>query len=180
MYTTEYLGKPEKKEDLEAIFDLLCACDGDFVPPLSQRVSSVQKAFGAAQTEEKPYSYFEIMRQQMFTCARDESGKMVAFLTFRPGYTCAELEKFGRNNYMTTACVYPEHRGHGLVTKLYDIVENGLPEEMRTEYTTTRTWSTNTVQMYAFPKRGYEIVATLKDDRGPGVDTVYFVKKNER
>ena len=177
MYTVEYLGVPEKKEDLEAIFDLLCACDKDFVPPLSQRESSWQKGFSPRAGEEKPYAYFEAMRTQRFTAARDETGKMVAFLTFRPRYTCKELEHLGENNYMTTACVYPEHRGHGLVTRLYDIVESGLPEDMRTDYVTTRTWSTNAAQVHAFGKRGYEIVTVLKDDRGPGVDTIYYAKK---
>jgi len=177
MYTLEYLGVPEKKEDLDAIFELLCACDQDFVPPLSQRESSTQKGFAENAGEAKPYRYFEVMRQQHFTAARDENGKMVAFLTFKPRYTCAELAEYGENNYMTTACVFPEHRGHRLVTQLYDIVESGLPEDMQTDYVTTRTWSTNAAQMHAFPKRGYQVVATLPDDRGPGVDTVYFVKR---
>ena len=89
MYTTEYLGTPVSQEDLNAIFDLLCACDRDFVPPLSQRTSSFQKGFGAAAGQEKPYAYFEAMRSQRFAVARDESGRMVAFLSFRPRYTCS-------------------------------------------------------------------------------------------
>ena len=177
MYTTEYLGTPERQEDLSAIFDLLCACDRDFVPPLSQRTSSYQKGFAAAQGQDKPWAYFEAMKAQRFAVARDESGRMVAFLTFKPRYTCPELARFGENNYMTTACVYPEHRGHGLVTRLYDLVARGLPEDEQTDYVTTRTWSTNAVQLHAFGKRGYEIAAVLPDDRGPGVDTIYYAKK---
>ena len=177
MYTTEYIGTPERQEDLDAIFDLLCVCDRDFVPPLSQRVSSCQKCFSESADQDKPYAYFEIMKAQRFAVARDESGKMVAFLTFRPRYTCRELARFGENNYMTTACVYPEHRGHGLVSRLYDIVESGLPEDQQTDYITTRTWSTNTIQVHAFSKRGYSVAAVLKDDRGPGVDTIYYAKR---
>lgn len=177
MYTTEYLGTPEKREDLEAIFDLLCTCDRDFVPPLSQRVSSFQKKFEVPLGQDKPYAYFEVMKAQRFAVARDASGRMVAFLTFRPRYSCPELARFGESNYMTTACVDPEHRGHGLVSRLYDIVEHGLPEDQQTDYVTTRTWSTNAVQVHAFSKRGYETAAVLKDDRGPGVDTIYYAKK---
>ena len=177
MYTTEYLGTPARQDDLQAIFDLLCACDQDFVPPLSRRTSSFQKGFDAPLGQDRPYAYFEAMKSQRFAVARDASGRMVAFLTFRPRYTCPELARFGESNYMTTACVYPEHRGQGLVSRLYDIVEYGLPEEQRTDYVTTRTWSTNAIQVHAFGKRGYGIAAVLKDDRGPGVDTLYYAKK---
>ena len=177
MYTTEYLGTPARQDDLQAIFDLLCACDQDFVPPLSRRTSSFQKGFDAPLGQDRPYAYFEAMKSQRFAVARDASGRMVAFLTFRPRYTCPELARFGESNYMTTACVYPEHRGQGLVSRLYDIVEYGLPEDQRTDYVTTRTWSTNAIQVHAFGKRGYGIAAVLKDDRGPGVDTLYYAKK---
>ena len=177
MYTIEYLGVPEKQADLDAIFALLCACDGDFVPPLSQRESPYQKTFAGGEGQKKPFAYFETMKRQKFVCARDEGGNMVAFLTFKPLYTCPELAVYGPNNYMTTACVYPEHRGRGLVSRLYDVVEAGLPENEKTDYVTTRTWSTNAAQVHAFGKRGYEIVAVIQDDRGPGVDTIYYAKK---
>ena len=177
MYTVEYLGVPQSQSDLKAIFDLLCACDGDFVPPLSQRESSYQKGFSSPLGEIKPYTYCESIKTQHFTVARDESGKMVAFLTFRPRYTCKELARFGESNYMTTACVYPRHRGHGLVNRLYDVVESGLPEDVRLDYVTTRTWSTNAAQVHSFTKRGYQAAAVLKDDRGAGVDTIYYAKK---
>ena len=78
---------------------------------------------------------------------------------------------------MTTACILPEYRGKGIVNRLYEMTESGLPEQVRTPYVTTRTWSTHGLQLHAFEKRGYTIAALLKDHRGPGIDTVYFVKK---
>ena len=177
MYTIEYIGIPEKKEDLDSIFDLCCVCDHDFVPPLSSRESSTQHGFGTGTSENvKPVQYFEIMKKQYFVCARDESGKMVAFLTFKHNYTCDEVKQYGLCNYMSTACVYPEHRRHGLVSMMYDVVEYTLPADMLTDYVTTRTWSTNTAQVHAFPKRGYREVYRIPNDRGEGVDTIYYVK----
>ena len=44
---------------------------------------------------------------------------------------------------------------------------------------TLRTWSTNGAQEHILDKLGYGLVRRLKDDRGEGIDTVYFVKKEE-
>lgn len=44
---------------------------------------------------------------------------------------------------------------------------------------TLRTWSTNGAQEHILDKLGYSLVRRLKDDRGEGIDTVYFVKKEE-
>ena len=38
-----------------------------------------------------------------------------------------------------------------------------------------RTWSTNAAQMHLMGKLGYVERARLVDDRGEGVDTVYYV-----
>ena len=56
-------------------------------------------------------------------------------------------------------------------------MEEELPLSLRTAYVTTRTWSTNASQMHSFRKRGYAICERIADDRGKGIDTVYFVKK---
>ena len=102
---------------------------------------------------------------------------MVAFLTFKPRYTCPALSRYGENLYMTTACVLPPYRGQGIVNRMYTLVEEELPLSLRTAYVTTRTWSTNASQMHSFLKRGYAICERIADERGKGIDTVYFVKK---
>ena len=37
-----------------------------------------------------------------------------------------------------------------------------------------RTWSTNAAQLRLMEKLGFTCVLRLPDDRGPGVDTVYY------
>ena len=103
---------------------------------------------------------------------------MAAFLTFRPRYTCPELARFGESNYMTTACVYPKHRGHGLMSRLWDIVEHGLPEAQQADCVPTRSRSTDAIQAYAFSKRDNETTAVLKDDRGPGLRNRHYFRIN--
>ena len=49
----------------------------------------------------------------------------------------------------------------------------------RSRFIGTRTWSTNAAQMHIFPKRGWKAVCVKKNDRGEGIDTVYFVHEKE-
>ena len=180
MVEIRYIGVPSDERDLAGLFEILCACQHEFVPPLCARTGCAQK-FQAGRPNgdgnDRPVAYFEEMRRQHFVVARADGGRLAAFLTFKPRYTCPELLRYGENIYMTTACVLPAWRGRGLSGGLYDVVEGALPAALRTSYVTTRTWSTNQTQMHVFPKRGYEICARLEDDRGAGIDTVYFVKQ---
>ena len=40
-----------------------------------------------------------------------------------------------------------------------------------------RTWSTNGVQRSLLERSGYRMVRCLADDRGPGIDTLYYLKE---
>lgn len=178
MTALSYIGVPTDERDLSELFDILCACQHEFVPPLCARQSSTQQALADGRPiDGRPFAYFEEMRRQHFVVGRNEDGLMVAFLTFRPRYTCPALARYGENIYMTTACVLPPYRGQGIVNRMYTLVEEELPPPLRKPYVTTRTWSTNASQMHSFLKRGYEICERIANDRGEGIDTVYFVKK---
>lgn len=64
-------------------------------------------------------------------------------------------------------------RGKGIGTSLYAYVEDVL----RPGAVAIRTWSTNDAQLALLHGRGYRLVRTVRDDRGRGVDTLYFTKK---
>jgi ribosomal protein S18 acetylase RimI-like enzyme len=68
--------------------------------------------------------------------------------------------------------VSPKARGKGVTTALY--------QKLFTEYEKvnifTRTWSTNFAHIKILGKYGFEVIKILKDDRGIGIDTVYFKK----
>ena len=173
----EYVGNNLTQEHKDAVWNLLVACDQDFYPPLSARTSTSQKTFDTDSTAGTvPKEYYESMLEQDFVFAR-EGGKLVGFLSFKPNYICPELSEYGKTIYMTTMCVYPEMRGHGISGGLYTAVEKDARELWKLPVITTRTWSTNAAQMYMLPKRGYRIEKVLVNDRGNGVDSVYFVKE---
>lgn len=175
---TRYIGKNLTDKQKQQIWELLLECDEDFCPPLSYRANSWQKDLsgGGTKSEEGPREYYEAMCQQHFIVCM-EGEEMAGFLTFKEPYTCPELSQFGESLYLTTMCITHPMRGKGITGQLYGIVENGLAKEMGYDYITLRTWSTNGAQMHLLPKRGYREVAVIKNDRGEGVDTIYFVKE---
>lgn len=62
---------------------------------------------------------------------------------------------------------------------MYAEAEKGYRSKISGSRITLRTWSTNGAQEHILDKLGYSLVRRLKDDRGEGIDTVYFVKKEE-
>ncbi len=165
------------KEVEQDIWQILCACSNEFVPPLTSRESSTQKNLNGNTTQiEKPYTYFNGMKKQPFLVASID-GQTAAFMTFIHNYHCDELSAIGSSNYITTVCVSPEFRGKGLLSMFYNYMEHDLPESFRLTYLSTRTWSTNLIQIKSLAKRGYTKATVLKDHRGKGIDTVYFYKQ---
>ena len=149
----------------QAVYDILVECDDDFVPPLSYRAGTKQTDWthkGA--THEGVRDYFDtVMQQHVLLWKRD--GEVIAFMSFRPhGSVC----------YLSTLCVRHACRGQGLSPKIYRAAQQWAREHGG-EITVLRTWSTNAAQMHLMGKLGYVEKARLKDDRGPGVDTVYYV-----
>ena len=178
MVEVKYRGTDLSQEEKDGIWEVLCQCDDEFYPPLSARNSSSQKQLksedGSAMAREQlPVAYYEEMIRQEFLVAADE-GKVVGFMTFKKNYICDALEFFGESLYITTVCVRREYRGRHILGMLYDYMETEAARACGCSRVSTRTWSLNEAQLHDLKKRGYERLAVLKDDRGPGVDTIYF------
>lgn len=172
----EYKGNELSASDKDMVWEILCQCDGDFYPRLSARNSSSQKNLKDAEAssgEEKPTVYYEEMIKQYFILAY-EGDEVVGFMTFKQNYECDALKEFGTSLYITTVCVKKEKRGRGIMKALYQVMEQEVTVACGCNRVSTRTWSLNDAQIHELSKRGYEKVSVLKDDRGPGVDTVYF------
>lgn len=179
---TEYVGKVTDEKEKQQIWELLCECDQEFWPPLSARNSSVQKDLrGGAPAEEqtggtvqKPTVYFDEMIGQEFILAFDEDGNVAGFMTFKKDYTCDALRDFGTSLYITTICVKKELRRQHIMSGLYDCMETTAAKACGCPRISTRTWSENEAHMKGLQHRGYRLLAVLKDDRGPRIDTVYY------
>ena len=168
------LTEVEKQE----IYEILAACDGDFFPPLSSRAGTAEKHL-TENSSRNPgvFDYYqELMTQKNFLWK--QGNRTIAFMSFKPEYRCTYLSEFPRVCYLTTLCLLKEFRGKGLSMRIYRDVLAYLKKKDPDATPCLRTWSTNGPQIHLMKKLHFETVAVLKDDRGPGVDTIYFAKKD--
>ena len=154
-------------------YHLLEECEGEFVPPLSQRVSTRQSnltdtdSISATGIE----SYFDEMAEQSFLLAVSETdGRLLAFLSYIPSRQLPEEILDRESSYVSTICTAHNVRGNGIARALYRELEE------LADVITIRTWSTNMSQLHILNKLGYEELARIPNDRGKGVDTLYFIK----
>ena len=154
---------------------LVESCADDFCPSLRCRTGSSQQNFSRGNGTDSVEEYLREMLGQKFLLAV-EQGQILSFLTYKTGYSCPDLAGYAPCDYATTMITDPARRGEGIGALLYTALEN-RPD--RSRFIGTRTWSTNTAQMHIFPKRGWKAVCVKKNDRGEGIDTVYFVHEKE-
>lgn len=165
----------EKYED--DIFRMLSEGDKEFVPPLSCRTSTTQKNLSsdcAAQSTDGIKAYFDGMMEQLILgCLEDE--RLLGFMSFRENYTCDCIdESTFPNIYISTLIVSPEARGKGLTKKMYSYLFGTVYSDRNIF---TRTWSTNGAHIAILEKFGFKNTVRIENDRGQGIDTVYFEKK---
>lgn len=170
----ELLSRQEQEKYYDEILEMLIAADGDFVPPLSSRSSTTQSVLTASEKiGGGVVSYFEELKKQR-TLAATEDGKLIAFVSFKEDFVNDKIKNEDVPNiYISTLLVKPEGRGKGLTQKMYDI----LFKQYENINIFTRTWSTNAAHIKILSKFDFETLCVLKNDRGNGIDTVYFVKR---
>lgn len=168
----ELMDAEKKQTYRKDLLAMLEYSDGEFVPPLSSRSSTVQKGLtGDASNAEGVMPYFEEMLKQRILGAF-EDGILQAFVSFREDYTNdIILQSQQPNIYLSTLVMRPEARGKRLTVRLYAHLFNELYPR---SHIFTRTWSTNMAHITILGKFGFREVCRLPDDRGLGIDTVYF------
>ncbi|MBR4768800.1 MAG: GNAT family N-acetyltransferase [Lachnospiraceae bacterium] len=167
----------DKKAHYEELLRMTAASDREFVPPLSERKSTIQKDLSGGHETGSVLPYFrEMMDQEIIAAVED--GAVQAFLSYRKDH---EDEEIGRdiwpNLYLSTMISRPEARGKGIGGKIFRVL---LEEIYPDRPAFTRTWSTNAVQLHVFQKLGFREIRRVKDGRGPGIDTIYFVRDSFR
>lgn len=176
----------------EAVREMLAFYDTAFLPPLSKRISSTQKDLKDTGTtpdhdqsaDDGITDYFNALCAQKFILAMDRD-TVAGFLSFKEDYTCRELG--GEQNpctYVTTVLVSEKYRGLRLTYDLYNelfayVIDRGEV----THPIATRTWKSdvpaqsNDAHIHILEQLGFKLVKTLHNDRGDGIDTVYFEKR---
>jgi len=157
----------------DAIWSLLEIADEEFVPPLSARTGAKQRDGLDDRSGEDLSTFFEACLDHEFIIAR-KNDDVVGFLSFHDGYNIEELEGYLPSNYVSTVIVHPDHRRSGYARQLYEHLLGALPNGHRQPYVTTRTWGTNDSHIELLEEFGFDCIARIKNDRGPGIDTVYF------
>ena len=167
------LEKAEQQVIYPDAYKLLECADAEFVPPLSSRSSSTQQALcGNAQNADGIHPYFEELKKQRFAAAF-ENGKLIAFVSYKENYTCAEIPQNELPNiYISTLVVSPEARGKGVTKALY----SALFSEYNTTNVFTRTWSTNLAHIKILQGFGFQTIKVLENHRGSGIHTIYSKK----
>ena len=166
------LNDMQKIRYKETLFAILAENDTAFVPPLSQRTGTTQTAFSQVQNPNGVADYLEQMLTQQIVGVFLEK-KLVGFVSYIEN---REDEAFLLPNiYLSTLVLQPQTRGMGITKKLYHHLFNELYPE-RNVY--TRTWSTNIAHIKILQGFGFTELKRIPNDRGQGIDTVYYAKRH--
>lgn len=170
---SEVLDRPQQ----EGVWRLLETYGEDFVPPLSQRRSTCQQGLhGTDGTDDQgPLAYFEELKHQRFVLAV-EGEEIAGFLSFRYDHVPEILSDQAAEGvlglYITTIIVAAPYRRRGLAREFYRQLMALYPRRRR--LISTRTWSGNENHISLLQKLSFAGPVRIPDDRGPGIDTVYY------
>lgn len=169
------LTEKDKTFYKQIIVDAMKESDSDFVPPLSARSSTTQKTLtGGNSSEQGLLSYCNEMLSQMVLGAFEED-ELIGFVSFKENYTNDVIfESDCPNIYLSTLILKKEARGKRLTQHMYDYLFNTLYAD---KSIFTRTWSTNGAHLRILEKFDFKLIKTIPNDRGEGIDTVYFALK---
>lgn len=163
-----------KQKYYDEMLSLMELSDKEFVPPLSQRGSTTQKNLKETENVGSVSDYLNEMTNQKIV-AVIEDDNLLGYVSFKENYTNDIIGADTLPNiYLSTLILSPASRGKGVTKKLYSHLFFNLYSNSNIY---TRTWSTNYAHTKILDFFGFEEIARLKDDRGNGIDTVYFSKK---
>ena len=165
----------EKLEDemlSEQILKILTNCNSEFVPPLTLRSSTTQGEFSdiSEGSNDIPYAYFEGIKEQKMLVA-EACGKVAGFMSFKTDFNSDVITgEFLPNIYISTVITDKAMRHKGVTKSLY----GALLEKYEKRNIFTRTWSTNTAHTSLLTSLGFREFKRISNDRGNGIDTVYY------
>lgn len=168
----------EKIKYREEMLEMMRQADNDFVPPLSARTSTLQKDLASYESVSNGIElYFEEMSKQIILGAFEDDF-LLAFLSYRKDYTNDVIKEDKLPNiYFSTLVAKPEAKGKRIGYQLFGHAYHTLYPEC---HAFTRTWSTNGAQIHMLPQMGFREIKRIVNDRGEGIDTVYYEKTREK
>lgn len=171
------LNSLEKSKYREELMEILSINDKNFVPPLSQRSSTTQSNLQGADGEGDILPYFNKMMEQNIL-AMFFAGKLFGFVSYIDNYVSDVVGADTHPNiYLSTLALRPETRGMGATKKAYTHLFFDRYPHCNVY---TRTWSTNGPHIHILDGFGFGELKRIPNDRGEGIDTVYFYKNREK
>ncbi|MEM5855155.1 MAG: GNAT family N-acetyltransferase [Candidatus Aenigmatarchaeota archaeon] len=188
---TEKFACPEREKKLSELKALLEEVADEFVPSLFYRDANCITLSSINTKDQKTIdNYFNsikdnfvILAQYYENTALEDSVIGALCFTIKDSPIAPNIDLFNVGEkyiYVSTIVVKKEYRGLGIAQKMYkflfDIVKDKkILFNQRIKYLVTRTWSTNEVSKKLLSSLGFQQVKVLKDDRGKGIDTEYYV-----
>jgi ribosomal protein S18 acetylase RimI-like enzyme len=161
-----------KKKYRQELLEILEENDNAFVPPLSQRTNTTQTALQGNTVGSIALYLNGVMEQKILAMLEGE--KLLGFVSFRENFVSDAIgEENLPNIYISTLVVRADARGLGLTKKAYTHLFASLYPDRRIF---TRTWSSNNAHIKILGSFGFSEFKRICDDRGAGIDTVYFQK----
>lgn len=167
----------------EQIKGLLEKADLEFTPPLSSRKSPTQVSFKDDSADHKTgiQSYFDDLKKQKFIIALIED-MVVGFISYVVNPIFCESKNIPKPCcYITTIIIHPDYRNLGIATILY----NQLFKKNKGRNIATRTWhDRNGTAKHNYHtdllvgKLRFSECYRIENERGEGIDTVYYCRKN--
>lgn len=137
--------------------DFVKKADSEFIPPLFERAEFVDQLKNG------------LNNRALITV--DKNNKFVAAAMYETDY-CGDKD----SAYLTFFRVVPEHRNLGIGFWFRQLLLKHLKAE-GFKCVVTRTWSSNTEMIRLIEKTGFSPTKRIKNDRGPGIDTLYFERE---
>ena len=153
--------------------NMLIKYDDSFIPPLSSRDSTIQK-FGEEVENPSIDAYLQQLLRQEFIVVLNLNYELAGFMSFIPGHRCKEIQN-APLLYVTTIIVDEDYRGQKATSKLYEKLSQ-IAKSKGLDSIGVRTWNSNSVHLKILGRTGFELASTVENDRGEGVNTVYYKK----
>jgi len=146
----EYSGKSQ------GIIDFIILVDKDFYPPISKRKRIEDYVLDS-------------LAEPHYVLVVWDNDTIIGSVC-----TCLDMPEKGEG-YIYWLAILPNYRTQGLATKLINNVEKYLRKNTYNKIK-VRTWSTNMASIALYTKLGFSTDYVIKNERGNGVDSIYFVK----
>ncbi|MFD1641086.1 GNAT family N-acetyltransferase [Halohasta litorea] len=174
MATLRVIRQPTAERD--AIRRLLSAADEAFVPPLTDDARARISRPGIEPGPTSIDDYLQACLDRPLLGAFDE-GQLVGFASLEPQAGSGPLADYTPTTHVSVLLVDEAYRGEGIATRFYKYLLETPPTELPQSAVSTKTWHTNRGHIAILDSLGFECVHRVKDDREPGVDTVYYARR---